>query len=355
MTDFAADWSKHGERWDEWVNDLVECRRLFTTLVGAKGNEAGVVPSVSVGLAALASSVDFSKRGKVIASSLNFHTNVVLWQRMRESGLTKSVKVLPHQDGVVPIEAWEKAINDETAVVAVDYVSWFSGYREKVREIAEIAHRHGALIFVDAFHALGVFPIDVKRDGVDALCCGFYKWLCGPHGAACVYVNENELKSLEPSYIGWMGIRDNVIERAQAKRDLFDVPFEMESATPSATAARFEWGTWAAIVAKGAVEALKFALETSPASRFEVISRRKRELLEGLRDLHVKVLAQAEEKNPASGIVTFETEDHKTLVRKLAERKIVVSGRFNHVRVSPHFYNTSEEIDILLAGLKAES
>ncbi len=354
MSEFVADWSKHGEQWDEYLMDVIECRQFFARLVGAKGNEVGVVPSVSVGLAALASSVDFSKRRKVVTSSLNFPTNVVLWQRMRESGLAKEVRVLGHQNGVVPIDSWERAIDDETAVVAVDYVSWFSGYRELVREIAEIAHKHGALTFVDAFHGLGVFPIDVKLDGVDALCCGFYKWLCGPHGAACVYVNEKELKNLEPSYIGWMGIRDNVIERAQAKRDPFDVPFEMESATPSATAARFEWGTWAAVVVRGAVEALKFALETGPASRFEGISTRRKELLEGLRELDVKVLGPVEEKNPGSGIVTFETDDHKTLVRRLAEKKVMVSGRFSHIRVSPHFYNTSEEIDSLLDALKAE-
>ncbi len=354
MSEFVADWSKHGEQWEEWLMDVLECRRLFARLVGAKGTEVGVVPSLSDGLAALASSVDFSRRRKVITSSLNFPTNVVLWQRMRESGLVKEVRILGHQDGVVPIESWENAIDDDTAVVAVDYVSWFSGYREKVREIAEIAHKHGALTFVDAFHGLGVFPIDVKRDGVDALCCGFYKWLCGPHGEACLYVNGKELKNLEPSYIGWMGIRDNVIERIQAKRDPFDVPFEIESATPSATAARFEWGTSASVVVKGAVEALKFALETDPASRFEAIRKRRKELLEGLGELQVKVLGPVEDEDSASGIVTFGTEDHKTLVKRLAEKKIVISGRFNHIRVSPHFYNTSEEIDTLLHELKAE-
>ncbi len=123
MSEFVADWSKHGEQWDEYLMDVIECRQFFARLVGAKGNEVGVVPSVSVGLAALASSVDFSKRRKVVTSSLNFPTNVVLWQRMRESGLAKEVRVLGHQNGVVPIDSWERAIDDETAVVAVDYVS----------------------------------------------------------------------------------------------------------------------------------------------------------------------------------------------------------------------------------------
>ncbi len=331
---------------------VLECRRLFAHLVGAVRDEVGIVPSVSVGLAALASSVDFSRRGKVVTSSLNFPTNVVLWQRMRESGLVKKVEVLKHRNGVMPIESWEKAVDDETGVVAVDYVSWFSGYREHVREISEIAHKHGALIFVDAFHALGVFPIDVKRDGIDALCGGFYKWLCGPSGAGCLYVNGEKLKELKPSYIGWIGIKDNVIERVEAKRDPFDIPFSLESAAPSPTAARYEWGAWAAVVVAGAVEALEFALETDPASRFEIIRRRRGELLAGLGKLQVATLAGGE--NAGSGIVTFAAKNHETLVRKLADRKIIVSGRFNHIRVSPHFYNNREEIGTLLDALRAE-
>lgn len=354
MNDFVADWAKHGEHWDQWLLDVLECRNLFGRLVGARKDEVGVVPNVSVGLAALASAVDFRKRRRVVTSDLNFPTNVVLWQRMREAGIVKTVELLKNRDGVVPIEDWEKAINDDTAVVAVDYASWFSGYREHVREIAELAHDHGALIFVDGFHGLGVFPIDVKLDGIDALCGGFYKWLCGPHGAACVYVNAGVLEHLEPSYIGWLGIEDNVLERVLEGRDPFDVPFQMETARPSATSARFEWGTWAAVVVKGAVEALKFAMEIDPASRFEIIGRRKRELLDGLRELGVKTLASKDERNPGSGITTFSTRDHKTLVRKLAERKIIVSGRFNHVRVAPHFYNTGDEIDALLGALKPE-
>lgn len=77
------------------------------------------------------------------------------------------------------LEEYEKLIDDNTAVVFVDYVSWITGYRERIREIAEIAHARGAVLISDAFHAVGVLPIDVTRDGVDALITGSYKWLLG--------------------------------------------------------------------------------------------------------------------------------------------------------------------------------
>jgi len=352
MLKFVTNWSQKGELWEEWLLDVLELRRRFAALIGAKKEEVGVVPSVSVGLAALASSFNLSKRKKVVVSDLNFPTNAILWQRMRESGLLKEVEVLKQKNGKVSLEDWERAIDEETAVVSVDYVSWFSGYREHVRELAEIAHDNGALLVVDAFHALGVFPISVKADRMDALVCGFYKWLCGPHGAACVFLNEGHLDSVKPSYIGWHGVEENVIERIQAGRDPFDVPFPLERATPSKTAARFEWGTWASVVVKGAIESLKFAERFDSASRFEVIRKRREELVEGLRGLKKRVLTPLLDESLGGGIVTFETENHAKLVKGLAEKRIVVSGRYDHVRVSPHFYNTSEEVEGFLLALK---
>jgi selenocysteine lyase/cysteine desulfurase len=354
MRSFIDDWSKHGEQWDQWLEEVVELRRLFGQLIGGAGSEVGVVPSVSVGLAGVASSLDLRKRKKVVTSSLNFPTNVVLWQRMREAGLLKDVKVMKGTAGVVPLNEWEKAIDEETAVVAVDYVSWFSGYREKIRDIAGIAHRHGALILVDGFHGIGVFPIDAKRDGIDALFGGFYKWLCGPHGAACVWVREDVLPGLNPSYTGWLGIRDNVIERLRQKRDVFDVPFPLDRAPPAQDAARFEWGTWASVVVRGAIEAVKFAQDYDPASRYQVITKRREELTSGLEKLGKELLTPAGD-NQGSGIVTFAQKNHKELVKKLASEKVEVSGRFDHVRVSPHFYNTSEEVQTLLDALSRAS
>jgi len=352
MLDFVRSWSQEGEQWEEYLLDVLELRRRFAEMIGGKKEEVGVVPSVSVGLAELASSLDLSKRRKVVVSNLNFPTNAILWQRMRESGLLKRVEVLKQLKGMVPLEAWERAIDEETAVVSVDYVSWFSGYRERIREIAEIAHENGALLVVDAFHALGVFPVDIKKDGIDALVCGFYKWLCGPPGAACIYLDERYLESLKPAYIGWHGVKENVIERIQAGRDPFDVPFPFESATPSGTAARFEWGAWASVVVKGAIESLKFAEKFDPSSRFKVIKKRKEELMEGLEGLEKKILTPSHEESLGGGIVTFETKDHVKLVKGLANRRIVVSGRYGHVRVSPHFYNTGEETGELLLALR---
>src|SRR5439155_19319787 len=129
------------------------------------------------------------------------------------------------------------------------------------------------------------------------------------------------------------------IERDKMKRGPFDVTIRVGTADSWATAARFGWGTSAAVVVRGAVEAVKFALSTEPGSRFRVITRRKEELITGLRRMGKKMLTPTLEESPGGGIVTFEAREHKLLVEKLAAKRIVVSGRYNHLRVSPHFYN----------------
>jgi selenocysteine lyase/cysteine desulfurase len=271
---------------------------------------------------------------------------------MRERGILKKVEVLKHRRGVVPIEAYEKAIDDDTALVSVDYVSWLSGSREKIREIAELAHKRGALMVVDAFHALGVFPFNVKSDGIDVLVSGFYKWLCGPHGVACVYIEENLLEELDPAYLGWHGIEGNVIERLQGGRDPFDVPFSLRSAKPSHSAARFEWGTWATVSVKGAIEAMKFAIKNNPGYRFKIIRELKQELTGGLEKIGATFMTPTLESNPGGGIVTFRAKKLGEIVAKLMKRKIIVSGRFGYVRVSPHFYNTEQEIERFLTAIR---
>jgi selenocysteine lyase/cysteine desulfurase len=348
MKEMVDAWSKEGEDSVGWLEDVIRLRESFGRLIGAGRDEVAVVPNVSTGLVALASSIDFRKRRKVVTSGLNFPTNVILWQRMRASGLVGEVQVLSPDDGKMQMEKWERAIDDETAVVSLDLVGWLSGYREDARAVAELAQRRGALVIVDCFHGAGVFGIDARRMGADALLSGFYKWLCGPHGVACVYVRQDALDSMRPSYTGWMGVKDNVIERMEEGRDVFDLPFRLDSAEPARGAARFEWGTHPSVPVRGAVEAVELALEEGVDRRFRRIECLTRRLREGLMEMGRHVLAPDAGPEQRSGIVSFVEKDHTSLVSRMAREKVVVSGRFGHVRVSPHYYNTEDEVESLL-------
>jgi selenocysteine lyase/cysteine desulfurase len=351
MKEMIERWSLEGEDYPSWLADVVEFRALNAALFGVKANEIGVVANASAGLAALAESIGFEKRKKVVTSGLNFPSNVVLWHRMKETGLLDEVELVEPEGGRMPLERWERAVDEDTAVVAVDYVSWVNGYREDVRAVSELAHRRGAIVVVDAYHGAGVFPIDLKKDGVDAAVWGMSKWLCGPHGVACLYLREELLERLQPRYMGWLGVDDNTMERVGRKEDPFARPMGMGHGRPAKSAARYEWGTHASILIKGALGAMKMAVRYDPAYRFRVITRRKLELLDGLKGLGARVATPTQESG-GSGIVAFEQRDQTETVAALAAKSVVVSGRFGNLRVSPHYYNTAEDMATFLTALK---
>jgi len=347
MRAFLDDWRDHGERWEIWLQDIVQARDLFAQLIHAQRDEVACIPNVSSGLGGIASSMQFGHESNVVVSELNFPTNIYLWHTLKARGLLDEVRVLKPQDGQVSLTAYEKAIDDKTAAVSVDYVSWINGSRERIAEITKLAHAHDALMLVDVFHAAGVLPIDVKRLEVDALLCGTYKWLMGPHGTAFLYVKPETLAELKPSIVGWHGIKDSVIARVQSNEDPFGRPFDLTQAEPAGNATRFEWGTWAVVAVEGAKAALEFTLKYSPEERWPLIQRLNERLVNGVRRKGMHVTSPAG-KERSSGIVTFEVADAGKVAKRLMTEHVVVAPRVNALRVSPHFYNTETEIDQFL-------
>jgi len=347
MLTFLNDWRDNGERWDQWLPDIVQSRKLFAKLIQAKEDNIACIPNVSSGLGAIASSMQLRKNQNVVVSELNFPTNVYLWHTLRQRNLLKQVKLLKPVDGAIPLSAYQDSINDDTADVSVDYVSWINGCREDIAEVTKLAHQHGALMIVDVFHAAGVLPIDVGRLGVDALLCGTYKWLMGPHGTAFLYIKPDILDELQPAILGWHGIKDSVIARIQAQEDVFGRPFDLNQAEPAADATRFEWGTWAVIAVEGAKAALEFALKYPPEERWPLIQKLNNKLIDGLRRKGRRITSPTS-KERLSGIITFQLPEAGTIAKRLLKEKIVVAPRVNTLRVSPHFYNTASEIDRLL-------
>lgn len=352
MTRSIEDWSRHGLRWDDSMNDIIAIKCDYAKLIQARDSEIAIVPSVSAGLVAIASSMNLSegKRRNGVVSSLNFVTNKVIWRRMQERRLLKTVSLLEPKNGEILLESYEKSIDDNTAVVAIDYVSGFNGFLERVKEISEIAHKHRAILVVDAFHAVGTMPVDVKKIGADVFLSGFTKWMCGPAGAACLYVSGNILERLDPVYLGWQGVRGNIVERKIAGKGIFDAPFQ--DIYPSESSARFEWGSWSPTVLKGVREALRYVLKTDQTRRYSTIEKRKAELLNGLSKMGLEITTP-EGNLSGGGIVAFKIKMEKDYAARLAAKKVIIAANFGRVVASPHFYNTSEDVEEFLEQTSA--
>jgi len=327
------DFSNFGATSIEW-ND--GGKPFFAKLIDAKPEEIALVENTSVGLNIAANVLHYPPGSKIVTTDLEYPSVVYPWLR-RSLGV--KVHYVKNVDGKILLEDVEKAVDDKTVAVAISHVEYVNGFRHDLRALSEIAHEHGAYIIVDAIQSAGAMQIDVKRDDVDFLTTACYKWLLSPPGAGYLYIKEELIEKFEPPFIGWASVKQEIFETI----DFYDI----WSLRLSETASRFEIGSPSSISLIGATEALKMLLDTGIEKIESRILKLTGHLIEAVKNLGLK-LQTSEETPYRSGIVNFKIDKPQEVAKKLSSKGIIVSARTHGIRVSPHFYNTEEEIDKLM-------
>lgn len=345
---FLSEYFEEGENWDYVLESVVECRKLFARLVGARFEEVATAPNVSTALAVFAYSLGLRQSDNVVVSAHNFPTGIHIWQAARRRGIIGEVRIAEGREDSI-----ESLIDDSTRIVSIDYVSWLTGYTYDLRRLAEVAHRHGALMVSDIFHAAGVIPLDVKKLGLDAAFCGSYKWLNGPPGVAFIYISEELLGEIEPAYMGWMGVSDSVIRRMLDGVPLFDEEFDVRTPQPAPDASRLELGSWSSLSVVGMRESLNYHLSFDQTAKHNHIRELAKYCEEHLRGLGLDIIDVSER---LSGTVAFRHPKPRALGELLQKRGVIISARPRLVRISAHFYNNRSDIDrlvdVIAEGLK---
>ena len=246
-------------------------------------------------------------------------------------------------DGRLRLEDFENVVNDHTVAVVISHVEYGNGFKNNLKAIAEIAHEHGAFLIVDACQSAGAMSIDVRRQEIDFLATSCYKWLLGPCGAGFLYVKKDLIESAEPTFVGWASVKHDIFETVNL--------WNNTQLIFSETACRFEIGTPSLLSYVGAAAALKLILEC----RIEKIENNIMELtsylIERLKE-EGYTLQTSEGPSNRSGIVNFKAPNPKKKAENLRKKGVIVSARMNGIRVSPHFYNTKDELERFLACLK---
>lgn len=320
--------------YDVWWAALAELRSRYARVIGAAEGTIALHPNISTGLTAVAESLDYRRRPRVVVSALEFPTVVYQWlARQRGGGAdgqAVEVVVVESPDGIgVPLEAWERAIDDRTALVATSHVFFTTGALQDVRAVADIAHRRGALLLVDGYHAAGQLPVDVAALDLDFYCAGGLKWLLGGTGIAFLYARPELIPSLHPRATGWFAHREQ-FRFDPRELDFHDDAQRLEAGTPAILSVFAQLG----------------GLEVIEELGTEEIRRRTMALTEDLIDvaraagLDPKVAASSAAR---SGIVMLPSSDPAGDVQSLAQAGIVTDSRPGHVRISPYFYNVMDD------------
>jgi len=313
---------------------------FFAKLIGAKPEEIALIENTSVGLNIAANVLHYPLGSKVVTTDLEYPSVVYPWLRKR---LGVKVHYVKNIDGKILLDDVEKAVDDKTVAVAISHVEYVNGFRHDLRAISEIAHEHGAYLIVDAIQSAGAIPIDIKRDDVDFLTTACYKWLLSPTGADYLYVKEELIEKFEPPFVGWASVKQEIFETI----DFWDI----WSLRLSGTASRFEVGSPSFTSLVGAREALKILLSFGIENIEKRVLKLTNHLIECTKDQKLE-LQTPEEPIYRSGIVNFKIDKAQEVAEKLNQKGIIVSARTHGLRVSPHFYNTEEEIDKMMGEIR---
>lgn len=314
--------------YDTWWAALEELRTRYGRVIGAPAGTIALHPNVSSALGVVASALDYRVRPRVIVTSLDFPTIGYQWMAKARAGV--EVVVLESPDGIgVPLEAFERAVDGRTALIATSHVYFTSGAIQDVAALSAIAHRAGALCLVDGYQAAGQLPVDVQALDVDFYLGGGLKWLLGGTGVAFLHARSELLASLQPTVTGWFAHREQFRFDSRAL-ELHDDARRLEAGTPPLMPVYAQLGGLDVLEEVGI-----------PAIRMATAALTE-DLIDGARarGLVPKVAARAEAR---SAIVMLPAEDPHADVRRLAEAGFIADARPGHVRVSPYFYNVPDD------------
>ncbi len=330
VAEFLDLWQSRGAAawYDVWWEALSGLRARYGRIVNAAPHDIALAPSISVALSAIAESIDYSRRPKVVITALDFPTVAYQWLAKAKQGVELVIVESPDRI-TVPAEAIARAIDDRTALVVTSHVYFTSGAIQDIKRVTEAAHAHGALCLIDAYQAVGQIPVDVQAAGVDALVAGGLKWLLGGPGIVFLYVREAVARRLEPKISGWFGQREQFA-------------FDPRALTFHDDARRFELGTPSLAAVYAQLGGLEYIEEIGVPVIREVTAALTDDLIAMARaaGFTPKVAADPQQR---SAIVMIPMPDPAASVRHLAAGGVIADTRPGHVRFSPFFYNVQED------------
>lgn len=339
LAEYAEQWASRGVRaWAEgWWSMPVSVGDEIAPLIGAGAGEVAMVPTVTQAQAQVLSALDYGERDTIVMTELDFPSVRYVYDELA-SRLGARIVVVPSDDGVrVDEEQLIAAIDERTRLVAISHVLFRSAYVMDVARIAAHARAMGALVSLDAYHSVGVLPVDVAALGIDFLTGGVLKWLCGGPGGCFLWARPGMSASVAPALTGW-----------QAHRHPFAFEREMEYAD----------GAWRWLGGTPVIPALFAATEGPRLLRQAGIaavrakSLRQTEHLIALADARGFPVAVAREPSRRGGTVAFDVPHAREVARALLARGVIVDYRPGAgIRVAPHFYTSDDELDAAVLAI----
>jgi selenocysteine lyase/cysteine desulfurase len=269
----------------------------------------------------------------------DFPSNIYPWLRIQDA-FGVEVRMCEEHEGRIDLDQLIGLIDNKTRLVAISQVQYASGFRADLERIGRAARAHDALLVVDVIQALGVIPLDVQAEFVDVAAAACHKWLLTPEGVGLLYLSARARERIQPTLVGWTSVPN---------------PEDYGNFEQGWNKGTLAWETGTAPVA------LIHGLEASLKLLQQVGIRNIESHLETLTDHLCKCLQRtayelvsSRRVGEKSQIVCIRHTAGLTamdLYVHLKQRNIITAPRGDRLRISPHLYNTMEDIDALVTAL----
>ena len=305
-----------------------ELRQALGQLINASPEEIALVQNTAEGLNIAAHAIPFRPGDNVVFCDMEYPANVYPWLNLERRGV--EARIVPHREGGLALDDLEEYLDQRTRVVAASSVEFLTGFRNDLKGIGELCKARGIYFVVDGIQSLGVIPLDVRECQIDLLSCGGPKLLMGPCGQGFLFCRRELIEEMKPAYAGATSVVDFLNFRD------YDLTFLPD-------AKRFEMGTPNLVGIVGLLASVNLLMEIGIEEIRCWTLHLTDVLIEDLQERGYQI-ASCLWPEHRSAIVSFPTPDVQADYEKLIANKVIVSLRENYIRVSPHCYNTEEEV-----------
>jgi selenocysteine lyase/cysteine desulfurase len=321
---------------EEGVGSLDNARGLFAKVIGAKKDEVMGVPNASTGMNVIMSRLPVEKGDNIVSTDLAFPMGAALVQKGVEKGA--EARWLISHKGVVETSAFEKVIDDNTAIVYLDQPSWFNGYLFDIEAIAELAHDHGAYFVVDATQSMGAIDWQIDKTGVDFAATSTFKWLLGGIPAASsgfLYMKEEHIDTYPPAYVSGCTYT--------YEQTGVEGPYMGHSFTLNKGIGKYGVFRSPDLTFKAVANSMKVLLDHGMREIEKQNKKLATKIIDMLLEKGYELQTPVDEKQRS--YLNVKVPDIKKTVEALNAEDYWCCERVGGIRISPHFYNSVDEAE----------
>ena len=344
ICDFANENARHGAMHAvHWSKHSSELRTMLADLIHApSNNEISFVKNTSEALSLIAYGIDWQSTDNIVVGMQEFPSNRVVWESL-ENMQSVEVRVVDLYAPTTPEQALIKATDKHTRLISTSSVQYATGYRMDLDLLGHYCHPRNILFCVDAIQSLGAAPVDVQDSHIDFLAADAHKWLLAPEGIALFYCKSSRISELKLNQYGW-----HTLENDHNYDALYNESRKLTWCIRSG-AKRFECGSPNQLGIYALRASLSLLMEIGINEVYQRVNENINYLAERI-DRNRYTLLTPDAVHHRAGILTIKAlkQDNKALFDHLIAHKIFCAYRGGGIRLSPHFYNATEDLDIVL-------